>query len=215
MRFVPGGAARFADAKTVLVACLLAIGGAGGLAGCTGDPAPIVTEAPTVAPSPTETSSPSPSPSATALTDEELLALMPEEAARDDLFGAMATAQFYAELLGTIWSGEGADAWIGLATENCGYCASQTDNLRALWAEGATARGGTVHVDESLTRAALAEDGAVVVELTAAVDELLRVDRDGQSTVANPAVSTEIIITLVRPGGVWLVDGVHTESTER
>lgn len=213
MRFVPGGAARFAGAKTVLVVCLLTIGSAGGLAGCTGDPAPIVTEAPTVAPSPTETSSPSPSPSATALTDEELLALMPEEAARDDLFGAMATAQFFLEQYAPMFHTGDTRVWEALSAPECTYCADALENAERVRDEGWTATGGEIVVNEAQTQGALTSERAASVLLDAQLEAAFVANADGDTTQSGDPgdVTYGLRLELIR--GHWKVAGVASEDS--
>jgi hypothetical protein len=210
MRFVPGGAARFAGAKTVLVACLLAIGSAGGLAGCTGDPAPIVTKTPTLPPSPTETSSTSPSPSATALTDEELLALMPEEAARDDLFGAMATAQFFLEQYAPMFHTGDTRVWEALSAPECTYCADALENAERVRDEGWTVEGGEIVVDASSVRASADPGVDTTVILTAQVAYTAMASKGGEKTDERPERSLKFGFVLVRDGARWLVAEVAT-----
>ncbi|MFP5359565.1 MAG: DUF6318 family protein [Actinomycetes bacterium] len=212
MRFVPGGAARFAGAKTVLVACLLAIGSAGGLAGCTGDPAPIVTETPTLPPSPTETSSPSPSPSATALTDEELLALMPEEAARDDLFGAMATAQFFLEQYAPMFHTGDTRVWEALSAPECTYCADALENAERVRDEGWTATGGEIVVNEAQTQGALTAELAATVVIEASLERAVLVDAIGDETVAGEQRRVDYGLELAFVAERWSVLSVVSES---
>ncbi len=66
------------------------------LTACTDGGIATTTPSPTLA-SPTATASPTPSASLGPLTDAELLALMPPEAAVDDVRGAIATAKFFLE----------------------------------------------------------------------------------------------------------------------
>lgn len=206
MRFVPGGAARFAGAKTVLVVCLLAIGSAGGLAGCTGAPAPIVTEAPTVAPSPPETSSPSPSPSATALTDEELLALMPEEAARDDLFGAMATAQFFLEQYAPMFHTGDTRVWEALSAPECTYCADALENAERVRDEGWIVEGGEIVVDSSRTQGALTSETQASIAIDADAEaSTLHSAASPSPTPGSPARAIEFGVVMSLVDGRWLV----------
>ena len=212
MRFVPGGAARFAGAKTVLVVCLLAIGSAGGLAGCTGDPAPIVTEMPTVAPSPTVTSSPSPSPSATALTDEELLALMPEEAARDDLFGAMATAQFFLEQYAPMFHTGDTRVWEALSAPECTYCADALENAERVRDEGWTATGGEIVVDPARSQGLLDSEASASVLIVGDLEVATLADAEGVSSQTGEPGAVRYGVVLKLINGQWRVAAVESED---
>src|SRR5690554_5304864 len=82
---------RWGRSKTAVVL----VAGALRASACSGDPAPIVTETPTATPSETPSPSPTPSPSATALTDEEVIEAIPEEARHEDFPGAQEFAKFF------------------------------------------------------------------------------------------------------------------------
>ncbi|MDN4475757.1 hypothetical protein QQX09_07800 [Demequina sp. SYSU T00192] len=209
MRFIPGGrVARRAAAATMLAGVCVA------LAACTGETEPIVTVSPTsvAAVTPTQTPSSTPSPSSTALSDDELLSMMPEGAERSDVYGAMMTATFYAGLAGSIFATTDTAAWVGLAAPECDYCSSQAANVDALVASGDTAEGGEITIDQSSIRAALEDDGIAFVKLTGHVDPLDRISSSGQRTEAQSALETTFTMKLVFIDSLWRVSGVVTES---
>ena len=122
------------------------------LAGCTGGPGPIVTETPSA----TALESPSPSPSASAslapLTDAELLALMPPDAAIPDVRGAIATAVFFVQQFPGVVEHGDLRVWDALSGPDCAFCAS----MREMWSPGRrgayTRRAATLEVDRNRCR---------------------------------------------------------------
>ncbi len=198
-------------ARRAVAATMLA-GACVGLAACTGEPEPIVTESPTAVASPVTTPSTTPSPSATALSDDELLAMMPEGAERADVYGAMMTATFYVELAGDIFETADTTAWVSLATTECGYCLSQVANVDALVKSGDLAEGGSVTIDQSATRAALEDDETAYVELSAHVDPMTRIAPSGARSEAQTALETTFVVELLLIDSRWRVNGVVTDS---
>ena len=160
------------------------------LAGCTGDDG-IVTTTPTptvVAGSEEPGTTPSPTPSGgRELTDEELLALMPEGAGADDLEGAIKTAQYWLEELGIAYSATRIGHLRALSTADCNYCETQLGSIDAAVAEGWTISGGTIDVVEGRTEASLGTDGFSYVALTGVLEQVIVTDPEGASEVANEA----------------------------
>src|SRR5690554_4881835 len=66
--------------------------------GCSADPDVVVTPTPTITAPVVDESSPTPSPSPTELTQEEILAAIPEEALAGDFFSAVYFSQFFVEM---------------------------------------------------------------------------------------------------------------------
>lgn len=206
MRFVHGGWVGRAGLGAALALAL---------AGCTGEPAPIVTELPSEAPSATAAPSATPSPSVTPLTDAEVLALLPEGAERTDLWGAMVTAQAFAELAGRVFETNELALWDALGTERCEYCSSQYANVVEFQSSGLSATGGAVTIDPSSIRASLDGDARAFVTFDADVEPIAVLAVDGSVSTPQPALLTMFTISLENDGAVWRVDGVRTDSEVR
>lgn len=196
----------------VMVACVMS---AALVTGCSG-PDPIVTETPSPTPSesvtPSATTSATPSPSPTALSAEELLDLLPPNAGQPDLLGAVVTAEFFLEQLGTIYTTGNTTLWEALAGDGCEYCALKEAEVRQLNESDWRAEGGAVTVDESLTRAGVADDGHTYVKVIAQVDDLYVVDAVGEREMAEAASQTEFGLRMVFDSGVWRIDEVSLDD---
>ncbi len=94
------------------------------IAGCTDGGIVTETPSPTRA-APSATSSPAPSASLGPLTDEELLAMMPPDAAFGDVRGAIATAKFFLEQYAhRCYETGDLRAWDALSMPDCIFCES-------------------------------------------------------------------------------------------
>lgn len=109
-------------------AALVAVG-LGSLAACTGGSGPIVTETPSPTATASATPSASPSASPTPLTDAELLALMPPEAAYPDVRGAIATAQYFLEQYAPVLETGDLTVWNALSMSDCIFCESVREHV--------------------------------------------------------------------------------------
>lgn len=202
MRFVSGGAG--AGAAAVALALLLA--------GCVGDPAPIVTRTPSEVPTAVHTPEPTPSPTPTALTDDELFAMMPDGADREDLFGAMVTAQFFLEQYSVMFQTGDTRVWEALSGPECGYCADALENAERVRDEGWVAEGGDIVVDETKTQATLRDDFTATVLLVADVDEAFLTAEDGERTTSGEAREVTYAFELAVLNGQWHVARGASES---
>ncbi len=206
MRFVPGG--RVSGGAGLGAVLALA------LAGCTGAAEPIVTELPTASPSLSTSASASPAPSATALTDAEVLALMPDGAERTDLFGAMVTAQFFLEQYATMFHTGDTRIWEALSAEGCGYCADALANAERVRDEGWTARGGEITVDTGRTQAAMTGDAEASVLMTADLSAGVLEGSSGAETSPTTARKFEYGVAMVNDGARWFVVEVVGEQVD-
>lgn len=208
------GRRRPLDARLAGAALLLAVM----LTGCTDGqevveaPAPTVVE---VSETPTVQPSVSATPSATVSTeaglgDEELLALMPPLAARDDLAGAVYTAEFFLEQYAPMFHTGDTSVWEALSLDRCGYCSRHLENAIQVREQGWTAEGGEIRPGYLVTEAYLAdEDHEASVLVHALLEESRLFDADGAQASVAASSTAEFYFLMVFEGQVWRVDGVH------
>ena len=192
---------------------VVAVGVAVGvLAGCTGDPEPQVT--PTPSPTPTESlvesPSPTPSPSPTALTEEEILAAIPEEARQENFWGAQEFSRFFLENYHEMIQ-ERPDLFTALSDEGCVFCERTERYFEEIGVDGRSFEGGDVEVTSQLAKGGRQEDGTwgVIVDINSA--PLVERDVNNQvlaETPGGPGVAT----LLLEFNGHWSVLEVAAES---
>ncbi len=199
-------------ARRAVAATMLA-GACVGLAACTGEPEPIATESPTAIASAVATPSTTPSPSATALSDDELLAMMPEGAERADVYGAMMTATFFLEQYAPMFHTGDTRIWEALSADGCEYCADALANAERVRDEGWTARGGEITVDTGQTQAALTSDTEASVLLTASISAGYVAEGDGAETQTARSRDYQYGVFLAIEDGQWTVAEVVGEES--
>lgn len=186
------------------------------LAGCTGDPGPILTETPTGVPTQaTAMPSASGSPTATVspLTDAELLALMPPEAAYTDIRGAIATAEFF--LLQYPLALESGDlrAWDALSLPGCIFCGSVRDHVLKNTANGEFETGNALNIDHDATVANYYDvDGFWYVTLQYQQEASTLHLPDGTTSVSAPSESGSISLRLTHDDEVWRISDVGVDA---
>lgn len=186
--------------------------GALGLAGCTGDPGPIVTETPSATATSSLTPSPSASPSVSAapLTDAELLALMPPDAALPDVRGAIETAIFFVEQFSVTYETGDLRIWDALSMPGCIFCASVRDGVIAEHAAGDHEIGGELTVDRSSIVANYYDvDGYWYVTFRYSQTESTTVHDDGSTSLNGDGGTGSTSMRMTTLEGVWRVSGVE------
>ncbi|WP_062287352.1 DUF6318 family protein [Demequina phytophila] len=185
------------------------------LAGCTADAEPIVTESPTVVAveSPSPSASPSPSPSATALTNDELLAMMPEGAERSDVYGAMMTATFFLEQYAPMFQTGDTRVWEALSAEGCEYCAKGIENAERVRDEGWLYEGGEIVVEDRQTQGSMTGDDTATVLLETRLSKAEVTQSDGTTTRVGRPGGVTYGVRLVLVADQWLIGGVASEDS--
>ena len=192
----------------------LAALGLASLAGCTGGSGPILTETPSPIATARPTPSASPSPSPTPLTDAELLALMPPEAAYPDVRGAIATAQFFLEEYQRLFFTGNDAVWAALSVEGCEFCSSSRRGAVALRDEGARQEGGEFTIDPSTIEANFYDEtGFTYVILHATWTPTQNVYSDGRIEPDGDGGAAKISFEMELQGDAWRVRGVGVEAT--
>ncbi|MDN4473474.1 DUF6318 family protein [Demequina zhanjiangensis] len=194
-----------------LIAC-----GAILLAGCITDGAAIVTETPTskVIASPSAEPSGSATPSAEAageLSDEELLALLPEGATFENVTGAATTAAFFLEELGRAYSSGDTSIIRALGTDECEYCAGQAGDIEASLAAGEQTSGGQIEIAADQTEHNMPGDGYAYVGIHGLLNEVTVTDASGTEHVASEEGKVAWTMQLVYRDGHWMVNGSGVE----
>jgi hypothetical protein len=192
-------------------ATALAAAGLASLAACTGGSTPIVTETPS--PTATASATPSPSPSPTPLTDAELLALMPPDAAYPDVRGAIATAEFFLDEYQRLYL-TGDDAiWTALTVEGCEFCTSSRESAVALHDAGGRQEGGKFSIDPNVTEANFYDKtGFTYVIIHATWGPTQNVYADGRTEPDGDGGAAKISFEMELRGSAWRVRGVGVET---
>lgn len=178
------------------------------LAGCTGDPEPIVTQTPTPtlpveSPSPTVSAAPGPD---GELTDEELLALMPPEAAQDDLDGAIATAEFFLEQYAAMMVSGDTAVWDALSDGECAFCLRHMDYAASILADGSKIEGSRLEVLGPAAEASFTDDMSrllIVWNVRAHREQII--DVQGQVLDERPAERLEFSMVLEHREPIWVI----------
>jgi hypothetical protein len=195
-------------------ATALAALGLASLSACTGGSTPIVTETPSPTATSSATLSPSPSLSPTPLTDAELLALMPPEAAYPDVRGAIATAQFFLDEFQRMYLTGDEAVWIALSVDGCEFCSSSRTGAAALHNKGGRQEGGEFTVDPNAIEANIHEQtGFTYVILHATWAPTQNVYSDGRIEPDGDGGAAQISFEMELRGNAWRVRGVGVEST--
>lgn len=146
------------------------------------------------------------------LTDEELLALLPEDAQYPDIRGAMAVAVWFMEYRDDIYKGADLRPWVQLSSDECGYCSYQLDDAMDYRVPGVVIEGGEVVVDLGSVTGHLGEDGNAYVFLDVLFSDFSIDLADGSSEVGedDPQSAT---LKLALDGVSWRVAGVDFDAS--
>lgn len=162
------------DVRIVAMGAAVAV-----LAGCGGDPEPVVTPTTTPTEAVTESPSPTPSPSPTELTEEEVLAAIPENARTEDFWGAQEFTRYflenYQEMMQT--APEGFDV---LTSEDCGFCSNVKEVYAAVEDRGNVLEGGRIVAAGQLAQGGVQDDGTWGVKFPIDVDVMVERGSDGE-----------------------------------
>ncbi|WP_430866804.1 DUF6318 family protein [Demequina aurantiaca] len=211
-RLVTGGA--------MLAAGLVA---SAGLAGCS-DTDPIVTQTPSpsidasasegpgVSPSGVPSPAASPTASPVALSDEELLALLPAGAERDDLQGAVVTAEFFIQEFPKMFATGDTRVWDSLSLDGCDFCESSRANALRYKNEGWIVTGGEISDVPEITEANLQSDGSVAVLYPAMEAEIFATEPGMDVRSVSSVSRVNYYLLMEFHDAVWRVTDVDTED---
>ncbi len=192
------------------VAVAVLLGGATvSLSACTGgsDPVASVTPSP-----PVVSETPSVSPTPTALSDDELLALIPEEARREDFLSASNFAKFFVGLYPEMMHDQDPGLFSMLSDPNCVFCNNSLGNLADLVASDGSMTGGDVIVEAGLASGGLEADGTTNTSFDAETADTTFLDAAGSVTSRVPGRGGRLGVSLRYDVDHWVVLGVGSED---
>jgi hypothetical protein len=181
------------------------------LSACTGDPAPTASPTPTAVVV-SETPSPSVSPSPTPLTDDELLALIPEDARGEDFLSASNFAKFFVRLYPSMMQNKDSQLFEALSDADCVFCNNALGNLADLVASARSMTGGDITVDEQLASGGLEADGTTNASFDAETADTTFLDSAGTVTSTIPGRTGRLGVSLRYEVDHWVVLGIGSEG---
>ncbi|NYI42595.1 hypothetical protein [Demequina lutea] len=182
------------------------------LSACTGDSDPIASPSPSVSTVVTPSPSPSVSPSPTALTDEELLALIPENARGEDFLSASNFAKFFVGLYPEMMHDQDPELFSMLSDPDCVFCNNALGNLADLVASDGSMTGGDVTVEVGLASGGLEADGTTNASFDAETADTTFLDVAGSVTSTVPGRGGRLGVSLRYDVDHWVVLGVGSED---
>lgn len=191
------------------VAAAVLLGGATVfLSACTGGSDPIASPSPSV--STVVTPSPSVSPSPTPLTDDELLALIPEDARGEDFLSASNFAKFFVGAYTQLFV-DGADLSLyrALSSGECDYCASALANAVETAQAGAHSEGGVFSLPDPLGRGGLRDDGFTYVAQRFTLTGATTLGPDGEQLGSGRGGAGDVGLKMRFDDGAWRVYAVE------
>ncbi len=193
------------------VTVVVLLGGATvSLSACTGGSDPIASPSPSVSTVVTPSPSPSASPSPTALTDEELLALIPEEARAENFGSASNFAKFFIDQYPTLFhTGHDGELFQYLSADDCVFCANAITDSVATGAAGAYNEGGTFTWPDQPPRGGLESDGYWYVTQGFEVSDTITYLEDGSQYKTERGGAGEVGLKMAFDEGGWRVHGVE------
>ena len=176
------------------------------LSACTDSSVPTVSVTPSVVVSET----PSVSPSPTALSEDELLALIPEDARAENFGGAVNFARFFVDQYQPLFDLEPElELFDYLSADDCGFCSNALADSAATAAAGAYNEGGTFTWPDQTPRGGLEDDGYWYVTQSFEVTNTTTYMEDGTEYKTESGGTGEVGVKLEFDVGGWRVHGVE------
>ena len=166
-----------------------------------------------VTPSVVVSETPSVSPSPTALSEDELLALIPEDARAENFGGAVNFAKFFLIESHRMFVDRDSEAFQFSSGPECGFCASVLASYDEHFATNSTVVGGDIEVNPESASGGLQTDGAWLIQFPMVVLEAQYFNADGslRSNVETAEYNTGV--SLAYQDGHWLVLGLNFEQS--
>jgi len=143
-----------------------------------------------------------------------LLAALPAEARTNDLDGAVATAEFFVELYGTMLQTGDTRLWDALSGPDCEFCQDGSQTAAGYLADGTEVTGGVVTVDRARTLSKLADDAFTYVSVVVDQSPIVTTLPDSTAHQVTGEIRTGLILKLGYQGNVWSVTGVQVVDPE-
>ncbi|MDN4479735.1 DUF6318 family protein [Demequina muriae] len=173
-----------------------------------------MTETPTATPALSESPSPSPtpSPSATALTEEDVIAALPDGAMTADIWGAFAYAStLVTESRAMVLDGD-TRLFEAMSSDTCTFCTSALDYARSLDSANETLTGGQIKVQDADPRGGLQTDGTWQVEFDIVVDAATVLNDQGAPVFDVPESRHTVAVLMDHDGEAWSVRDVGSQE---
>jgi hypothetical protein len=193
--------------RFVTVAVLLG-GATVSLSACTGGSDPIASPSPSV--STVVTPSPSVSPSPTPLTDDEVLALIPEDARAENFVSATNFARFFLDRYPELFDAKPETALFrSLSAPSCGFCSKALSDSDGTVSVGAHNEGGRFVWPNQSVRGGIQDDGFWYVTQGFSVSDTSTYLADGTLHKTEQGGAGEVGVKLSFGEEGWRVDGVE------
>jgi len=181
------------------------------LSACSDGSEPVVSSTPApveVSDSPTPSASPTP----TALSDEELLELIPEDARGEDFFGASAFGRFMLAEYQRMFVSYDTRLWEAVSSPDCEFCVSSVSDVREIASTGGARVGGAMTLDPAsgIAKGGLRDDGFFYVGYHFAITQWTDTDGDGVVIGTGDAASGETALKMKFVDGHWVVYDIGT-----
>ena len=197
--------------RFVTVAALLG-GATVSLSACTGGSDPIASPSPSV--STVVTPSPSVSPSPTPLTDDQLLALIPEDARAENFVSASNFAKFFVREYQRMLTEQDRTLFSSLSEPDCLFCNSALATFDSVVSTGGSVEGGDVAVDDGLALGGMQDDGTYIATIHVTTAPQTNRDATGAIVEQTPEGSGLISVQMRRSGDHWVVVDVNLAPAE-
>ena len=192
------------------VAVLLG-GATAGLSGCTGDADPVASPSPSVtaeSPSPTPSASPSP----TALSEEELLELIPEDARAENFAAASNFAKFFIAEYHQMFLSKDDALFAALSEPGCVFCENSLAEYEEVIGSGGSLRGGDMVIEDGLAAGGNQGDGTTNASFGLEVAVVEYLDSSGAVVKTIPATSGRVGVFMRYDVDHWVVIEVGSDQ---
>jgi len=156
---------------------------------------------------------PSPSPTPTALSDDELLAMIPQEARGEDFQSASIFARFFLTLYPEMMQTKDSRLFALLSDDTCVFCQNALASYDDLIASNGSVTGGDFTFDAGLASGGLETDGTTNASFGATTAEAVYLDDQGNVSSTVPERSGRLGVRLRYDQGHWSVLGVGSEES--
>jgi hypothetical protein len=152
------------------------------------------------------------SPSPTSLTDDQLLALIPEDARAENFVSASNFAKFFVREYQRMFDDHDSALFAYLSSDRCKFCASSMQSFSDDEAAGNTMSGGEITPAEGLATGGLQSDETWLVQFPMHVAEAKYFNADGSPRTTDAAVDYNLGVLLERVDDHWRVLGLNYEQ---
>jgi hypothetical protein len=147
------------------------------------------------------------------LTDDQLLALIPDAAQRQDFMGAGEFARFVLAQYEEIFQTFDTRVWEEVSSPECEFCSRSLSDIAELRDSAGTREGGHMTLDPAsgIALGGLRDDGFYYVGFHFDISAWTDKDSKGNVLGAGAAASGETALKLQFIDGHWVVFGIDTQ----